>query len=533
MLALMLSLCAQSGNAARLDGAKLEADGVVIGEIRIYAGDVFDLERPDENRFVYRLANRMHVESREGTVERLLLFQVGDPYTEQAIEESERLLRTRRAFYDADIHPVRMKDGKVVVAVRTRDIWSLRPKVEFGRSGGENYSGLSFEELNFLGLGTQLSLGYSSTVDRESRFLALKAPQIGHARWEFDLLAANSSDGHEQRIGLIRPFFALDTRWSAGFDALDFVHREQRYSVGEIVDRHQEDRSGLNVLAGWSAGLVGNLTQRFTFGGTVDERLFSAVEPIDGIGTTYLPEDRKLVYPWLGYELIENRFAIERNRDQIGRAEDILLGWHASARLGLATAGFGADRRAWIYAGALSYGERPNDAQSWLVSTQLDGRLEGDGVAGEIASIDGRYDHRSNDFTTAHVNLRGQIGRNLDLDQQIALGGDNGLRGYPLRYANGESSALLTIEQRFYTNWYPFRLFRVGAAAFADVGQVWGSTPEGAENLGVLRDIGIGLRLANTRSGRGRVIHIDLAHPLDGDSDIASVQLLISTEERF
>ena len=86
VLVLMSSLCAQSGNAARLDGAKLEADGVVIGEIRIYAGDVFDLERPDENRFVYRLANRMHVETREGTVERLLLFQVGDPYTEQAIE---------------------------------------------------------------------------------------------------------------------------------------------------------------------------------------------------------------------------------------------------------------------------------------------------------------------------------------------------------------------------------------------------------------------------------------------------------------
>lgn len=531
---LVLLVCGgQGSHAAKLDRARLEADGVVIGEIRIYAGDVFDLDRPDENRFVYRLANRLHVETREGTVERLLLFKVGDRYTEQAITESERLLRTRHAFYDAQIRPLRMKRGKVVVEVRTRDIWSLRPKVEFGRSGGKNYSGLSFEELNFLGLGTQLSLGYSSNVDRESRFLALKAPQIGHARWEFDVLAANSSDGHNQRIGLIRPFFALDTRWSAGFDALDYVHREQRYSAGEIVDRYQEDRSGVNFLAGWSPGLIGDLTQRFTFGATFDERLYSAVEPIDGIGTSYLPADRKLVYPWLGYELIQNRFAIERNRDQIGRTEDILLGWHASTRLGLATGSFGADRRAWIYAGAVSYGDRPNDAQSWLLSAQLDGRLESDGVAGEIATIDGRYDYRYNDFTTTHVSLSGQIGENLDLDQQIALGGDNGLRGYPYRYANGERSALLTIEQRFYTEWYPFRLFRVGAAAFADVGQVWGSTPEGEDHLGVLRDVGFGLRLANTRSGRGRVIHIDIAHPLDGDADISSVQFLISTEERF
>lgn len=521
------------GHAAKLDRTQLESNRAVIGEIRIYAGDVFDLDRPDENRFVYRLANRLHVETREGTVERLLLFKVGDPYTEQAISESERLLRTRRAFYDATIRPVAMKRGKVIVEVRTRDIWSLRPKIEFGRSGGENYSGLSFEELNFLGLGTQLSLGYTSDVDRESRFLALKAPQIGHARWEIDLLAANSSDGHDQRIGVIRPFFALDTRWSAGVDALDYVHREQRYRVGEIIDRYQEDRSGLNVLAGWSPGLVGRLTQRFSFGGTFDERIYRAVEPIDGVGTGILPEDRKLAYPWLGYELIENRFAIEYNRDQMGRAEDILLGWHASARLGLATGSFGADRRAWVYAGALSYGERPNEAQSWLVSAQLDGRWESDGIAGEIGSLNARYDHRISEFTTTHVSVRGQFGQELDLDQQVSLGGDNGLRGYPYRYANGERSALLTLEQRFYTDWYPFRLFRVGAAAFADIGRVWGSTPEGPEHLGVLHDFGIGLRLANTRSGRGRVVHIDVAHPLDGDSDISSVQFLISTEERF
>lgn len=533
LLACLLLLCTSAVWAAKLDRTQLEADRVIIGEIRIYAGDVFDPQRPDENRFLYRLANRLHVETREGIVAQLLLFKVGDVYSNQAIEESERLLRQRRAFFDAEIRPVAMRRGKVVIEVRTRDIWSLRPALEFGRSGGENHSEVGFEELNFLGLGTQLSLGYTSDPEREARYAAMRAPQIGRARWELDLLASNSSDGNSYRVALVRPFFALDTRWSAGADILDDEHREQRYRDGEIVDRYALDHRSYTLLAGWSQGLVDNYTQRYTFGLSYDERSFAPVTPIDGVGSTYLPEDRKLIYPWIGYELIENRYIVERNRDQIGRSEDVLLGWHATARVGLSAQSFGADRAAWIYSAQLSNGDHPTPRDAWEWSLGVDGRLESGTMAGTVFDMQARYDHRYSDTMTTHIRASMQRGRGLDLDQLVSLGGDNGLRGYPYRYANGDSRALVTLEQRFYTNWYPGRLFRVGAAVFVDIGRVYGSTPEGRADLGVLSDIGIGLRLANTRSGTGRVIHIDLAHPLNGGNDISSLQLLLSTEQRF
>jgi len=70
--------------------------------------------------------------------------------------------------------------------------------------------------------------------------------------------------------------------------------------------------------------------------------------------------------------------------------------------------------------------------------------------------------------------------------------GDNGLRGYPLRYQAGERRALLTIEERFYTELYPWRLFRVGWAAFLDVGRVSGNDPRASPPLGTLYDVGIG-----------------------------------------
>jgi hypothetical protein len=66
-----------------------------------------------------------------------------------------------------------------------------------------------------------------------------------------------------------------------------------------------------------------------------------------------------------------------------------------------------------------------------------------------------------------------------------------------------------------------------------DVGRTWGTGPVGGENLGLLRDVGVGLRLGNARSGIGRMLHIDLAFPLDGENDIRGAQLLIEAKRTF
>ena len=93
--------------------------------------------------------------------------------------------------------------------------------------------------------------------------------------------------------------------------------------------------------------------------------------------------------------------------------------------------------------------------------------------------------------------------------------------------------AVFTIEQRFFTDWYPFRLARVGMAVFADAGRVWGENPLGGEPLGWLTDVGFGFRLAPTRSSARKMIHIDIAFPLDGDDTIDNVQILVQSKRSF
>jgi hypothetical protein len=55
----------------------------------------------------------------------------------------------------------------------------------------------------------------------------------------------------------------------------------------------------------------------------------------------------------------------------------------------------------------------------------------------------------------------------------------------------------------------------------------------GAESLGLLKDVGVGLRFGSSRSSFGNVLHLDVAFPLDGDDDIDSVQLLVTTKGSF
>ena len=113
-------------------------------------------------------------------------------------------------------------------------------------------------------------------------------------------------------------------------------------------------------------------------------------------------------------------------------------------------------------------------------------------------------------------------GANLDEDQQILLGGDNGLRGYPLRYQAGDGRWLFTAEQRFFTQLVSIPAVQRGRRRVLRHGGDLGRDPLGSPSQGLLRDIGFGLRLGNGRSALGNVLHIDIAFPLDGDSSVAA-----------
>jgi len=89
-----------------------------------------------------------------------------------------------------------------------------------------------------------------------------------------------------------------------------------------------------------------------------------------------LPADRRLVYPWIGAELVEDDFRETRNQDQIERTEDLALGWHGKIRLGFAGRAFGSDRQAIVFDASASKGLQSTGTHTLLLSAAAKGRIE-------------------------------------------------------------------------------------------------------------------------------------------------------------
>ncbi len=510
---------------------ELEAQGAVIGRIIVTPNDIFDPSIPAESGWLYRAANKLHINTRPAVIRGQLLFKTGDPYDAQLVQENERLLRRNDYLYEVTIVPVAWDGHTVDLEVRTKDVWTLNPGFNFGRSGGKNETSVHVQEQNLLGTGRKVEVAWGSNVDSTAWTFSFVDP---HFLESFTRLAASYSDaddGDTKFLSLNRPFYALDTRWAAGTTLNDSTYIDDRYELGKKVGEFKAHDQYYEVSGGWSDGLVSGWVSRWTLGATWQESQFEP-EPGRSLGGP-LPPDRKFVYPWIGFERVQNAFVERVNLNQIDRTEDVLVGFRGWARLGYASEALGSKSDALLLSGYAQDGTDLTPRQSLFGSAWASGRYEGGAVQNGILGAESRYYLSTSARSKFYASLSGTVTENLDEDQQLSLGGDTGLRGYPLRYQAGTARALLTLEQRYYTKWYPFRLVHVGGAVFFDMGRTWGRDVTGATSLGMLKDVGVGLRLGSSRSAFGNVVHIDLAFPLDGDQNIDSVQLIIETSQRF
>lgn len=510
----------------------LEAEGAVVGDISINNGSIFDLDNPEEDNWLYQLANKVHLKTRPGVIRQQLLFEPGDEFSSRVLDESERILRSNRYIQEASIRPVRIENGAADIEVDTSDTWTLTPDISFGHKGGESSAGFGLHETNLFGTGIQLGVSYKTNVDRDSTSIKYYDRHLGDSWYGLEALYADNSDGYTRRLAIDKPFYSLDSTDARGFSLLDNDQIESLYDRGEVLADYRHRAQSHEFHVGWSKGLNAGWARRYTTGLAYDEHNFL---PADGSRTpiSIVPEDRKLVYPFVGIEFMQDEFEKAENVDQINRTEDRYLGTLFSARLGYSSTAFGADRNAWLVNARARKGFGNFESSSLLLASDLDTRWETDGLQNFVLQASAKYYKRQSEKRLFYASLSGMYGHNLDIDNQLYLGGDNGLRGYPLRYQGGDKSALLTLEQRYFTDWYPFHLFRVGGAVFFDAGRTWGSSPVSTDSLGLQKDIGVGLRLGNTRLGANGMIHIDLAFPLDGDDSIKNVQLVIETKRGF
>ncbi|MCG3190523.1 MAG: Outer membrane protein assembly factor BamA [Burkholderiaceae bacterium] len=536
VVALALTLAVHGAAPAAPDApspswAELEAAGAVIGEIRIVNENVFDTSNPKEDYLLFRWANALHIRTRPGVIRRALLFKPGDKVSARTFEETERNLRSDSYLYDVQFRPLAVHDGTVDVEVVTRDTWSLDLGISASRSGGASASRFEITERNLLGTGSTVGFGRTRDVDRSGNVFLFANERAFGTLASVRLSHASNSDGRSDAVSVVRPFYSLDARWSAGVSVSRFDRIDSIYNAGVAASQYRHRQRLGEAFGGWSAGLIDGWVQRYSLGVSVSDDAYATQPAV--VAPARLPADRKLVGPFVRYELIEDRFDRQLNRNLIGRPEFFALGLAATVQLGWASTALGSSDDALLYKASIGRGFETGGEQTLTTAASLSGQLAHGRVQRQQAGAVLQYYRPQSPRWLLYAAAAGDLLTHPDVGDSLMLGGDNGLRGYPLRYQSGTRRALFTAEERFYTDIHLWQLFRIGGAAFFDAGRAWGGDNANAANPGWLSDAGFGLRIASTRTATGGVLHIDVAFPLTARADISKAQFLVRTKTSF
>ena len=492
---------------------------LAISKIKFARHDIFDLTHP-QTLWFHRFANEYHVITTEPTIRDDVLFVEGEPLDLAVLAETERLLRSRRYLRQAEVQVTAYCESNqtVEVTVSTWDNWSLLPKISLGHEGGETKSNIGFAEDNLLGTGNQLQAEYFNDSERDGYQLRFLSPNIGGSYWQTGVQYADNSDGESYQFRLNKPFYRISSEWAFNFEFAKEIKDVSEYELGDEYNEFQSNRDYAEVSGGWKISQHGNHVQHLNVGITLNDHQFASNES----STRPEPLDRDLSQVWIGWDWFQSDYQKMFNFFQFKKVEDINFGWQASVRLGSLNKGLGADTTGWNLQATLAKNWQLTEA-SWLTYRSEYQQLEGKDLdSQQLFSNQLRHIYHLSDHEVWISQFQWNIGKNLFRDQRIAIGGDDGMRAFPLYYQSGNKSAIASTEYRYITSWHLYQLVDVALAAFVDAGRAW-DNPDRITTIDneALYGYGVGIRLLPSHASRGSIISIDLSKPVTDNPELS------------
>lgn len=493
-------------------------DGLPIVRIIFDRYDIFDTSDPKTSSWPYRAANSLHIRSREAFLRSVLLFREGDPYSASLAEESARLLRSL-GFINPVYITAEKTDGGVEVTVETRDQWSLQVGADAGLSGNRGSYGVQLQEENLVGWGKELTISYDSDVERDSWGVRYRDPNIAGSRWTAHLAYQDRSDGWLERVRIERPFYALETRrsWGGWWESEQLT--DYLYSESESVVEGVRTTRLARAWGGLRLGGAGSLTKRLTMGWEQRQATYRDWRFSDS-GLRYpQPDNRDISGPRIGYSQITDNYEVVTGFRAWSAQEDIALGPNFDIDLTWSEPIFGGDIRRLVIDGRFHIARNPGP---WLLlgDAWLSGRVESGRARNVVVGVQA---------TAAQIGDRGfqlrllyETSHELDLDRQLTLGAEIGLRGWDPDFFDGTRRALINVQWRRIVFRDVLQLFSVGAEVFTDAGRTWNARV-GRDTDGVRVDAGIGLIFDLSRFSTSNILRAEIAWPDDGSGYVIAL----------
>lgn len=496
-LAVLLALAAHTA---------LFAGELRVGTVTIHALDIYSKEEAARGS-IYRLADRLHRETRGDVIAQFLLFHQGDPFSQSMLEETERNLRTLGFLKSASVVASAPHDGVVDVTVTTQDAWSIAPETQAGSKGGVNTFGMNIQDSNVFGFGKELQLGYSHGVDRNSIGMTYNDPSFFAPYWRAHVGYAITSDGYDRRFSIARPFYSFTTPWATHFAYTSIRQDDRMYRSGLTVSQFNHAHRLLLASFGVARNPSDSEAERVTAGLRFLDDDFSAA----GHLSAFVPQSHEFRYLFLRYDSARNRFLKLNFVNKDLRYEDFDLGRQYSIEAAISPAFLGAPLTTGFTRLAVASGRPLGDDGFILAAANASTRIES-GLKNAIANVSATYVHRDlGDYPRAFV-ARATLNRGWRTDDNVQFFADGatGLRGYRVHAFAGNRAAVINLEQRLYLGRELLQFASPGVVAFMDAGAA------GDRGLNIKSDFGVGVRIGLPRSPRN-LLRIDLAFPLQTD----------------
>lgn len=515
----------------RLDDLTRHEGAWRVGRIEIKSRSVFH----ESESFLHHLLNALHTTTRPDVIAGELLTEPGDLFDADKIYETERNLRSLRYLADAEIRSTPQPDGTVDLEVLSTDRFTLRVGGDAKYVGGVARLRAHIGESNLFGRGKRLRLRYSQEDDDESVTLTYEDPRLFSSRWALDVSVIEGDRQRGVTAGIGHPFFSAEAPWMV---QTRFRKRHQSadlYANGELAARVPGEVTEVELTGALSNRNRRN-TQRIYLDLTARRNSRDSAEIFDPSFTPNVPDETDWLYAGLRGSLTRHgRFLKIRGLDGLDHVEDIPIGWSGELSVGGGRyVEADGDPRHPLVLGGSVFSIFQLHAQH-LTSFQLRGT--GWLRAGETPHLDaGAFLHHY------YRGLKGQVlafsaagdirTRDWGLPDQLLLGEDSGLRGYPARLFDGTRRLRFNLEDRIRTPW-KILTAKVGIVAFFDAGLAWdeGETPDVSD---LRTSAGLGLRFGSSRLSGKKIARLDVAFPLNPDQDgIASVSFSFSMGQIF
>jgi len=511
--------------------SRYEAEGARIGALRIQTSDVFDLSKPDEDYWLARAANVIHITTRESVIRSALLFKMGDLVDVATLHETERLLRSLPWVQDASIELVPAGPGSVQAVVKVHDGWSLKASLKFNHAGGQTDWRIRLHEVNLLGYGKEVLLSHERGIERTTDEVAYRDPLLFGSRWTLEAGYSLLSDGNGGLLKLVRPFYQLSVPWSVGVEATRTSLVETLYQDTQDIYTFPATIADASLYARW----LYHFGDRTAWRAGVEFRVAQAAYgPLDVMVPGVLPQPDltpRRFRGLLGYWAVsQDRYGTFEDLQSIGRTEDLNLGWDGEVHAGYFAKAFGSDTSAWYLEYQADKAWRLGSSSLALLKTNGHGRLQHDGGYDVLGLVEGTLYNQSFPYQTIAADLQLTGGYRLDPEHALYIGGFDGLRGYPNFFREGDRRWLLSVEDRIITPWKLWSLVQVGFVAYADAGAI--RTADGHFTK-TYANVGAGLRFGNLKSTFGRVLTISVAVPLVKAPGVDNYQIVVGNVIRF